>query len=321
MAALLQSSVFFPIDDVLNSVSLALGGVYGGFSPSLVLLILSCLALLLMRFIYSGKARFLFFLILIFLTAGLFARIYKPGWVGALSVFMISAVVIILGNEGSQFSRWVQKRTIKAYVLLLAAVVISILYFQAYKPSLVTDYRTEAIDRIMRYDAGGDISGNRFKMIEEALGQAKKSPIYGLGTGWWYEHKYEDGEIYNVPDHLVLTWVLTRGGLMTLVPLVILAIWYIRTGFRNCRDVKNAITKPFVIACYVSTLQMLVYSMFGDYFSFFEQQIFFWLFVAVVLVAPTHPDCNTFAKKPKMSILASDIEDRSRQANHIENVT
>jgi hypothetical protein len=41
---------------------------------------------------------------------------------------------------------------------------------------------------------------------------------------------------------------------------------------------------------------MLVYSLFGDYFSFFEQQIFFWLFVAVVLTAPTHPDCYTVMK-------------------------
>lgn len=297
VALLLQVSLFTPIENDINNVAHLFGGVYGSFSPALVMLILSCLSMVLIRFIYSMKNRVAYLLLTLFLIVGLLIRIYKPGWVGTVAILVFSALILVRDDERNHNRHLSGKRLTTAYLFLLMAIFLCVLYVQVYKPQVIADYKEDVVNRIMRYDAGGDYSGNRFKMIEGAVAEITKSPLIGSGTGWWYEYKYQDGEIRNIPDHLIVTWILTRGGIITLVPLIILICWYIRTGFRNCLEVKNPRLKPFVIACYISTLQMLIYSLFGDYYSFFEQQIFFWLFVAVVLVAPTHPDNVMFSNE------------------------
>lgn len=290
MALLLQLSVFISVENEMNKVAHIFGGVYGGFSPPLALLIMSCLSIVFLRFIYSRKNRLIYFLLSVFLVAGLLSRIYKPGWVGVASIFIISAFVLVHNNKKMRIHHFSRNRIISAYIVLLFVIFLFMLYAQVYKPNLIADYKQEAINRIMRHDAGGDFTGNRLKMLEGAIIEIKRAPIIGLGTGWWYEFRVQDGEIRNIPDHLILSWVVTRGGMITLIPLIILIYWYIKKGFMNCQNMKNGDLKPFVVACYVSTLMMLIYSLLGDYYSFFEQQIFFWLFVAVVLVAPSHPD-------------------------------
>lgn len=288
LVVVLTLGVFLPIQQVMAQVLTMVNGVYGGYDYPLESMVLFFYCLVWASILFTKRLRFRDVLLVLFVMAGMVARISKTNWVYLLEVPLLFWVI---AGKRHLFSHWrsiVRGRWLLMAFLAVILLVLAIAFLGSFLPERLDSYRTAAIYRITRPDAGGDISGGRFELIRAGLDKLTEAPIFGIGMGYWYEHYYLGTLLYNMPDHFFPLWVAIRGGFFTFIPVLILILWYIRKGFRVCKRVLNPELHGFVTACYIYTLTMITYSLYGVPQNLFEPQILFWFSVAVVLKTAHH---------------------------------
>ena len=252
--------------------------------------------------LFAKRLRFRSVFLALFVMAGMVAKISKPNWVYAIEVPIL--VLMIAGQGGRLFLHkrsHARPRWLLSVIIVLVVLVSAVAFLRYFLPETLDSYMTSAKDRITRPDAGGDISGGRFDQMSAGLNKLKEAPIFGIGLGVWAQD-YALGTLPNdVPDHFFPLWVTIRGGFFTFIPVLILIFWYIRKGFRACKLVLNSERQGFVTACFVYTMTMIVYSLYGVPQNLFEAQILFWLSVAVVLNAAHHFENRVIARRPSLA--------------------
>jgi hypothetical protein len=250
--------------------------------------------------LFAKRLPFRNVLLALFIMAGMVAKISKPNWIFALEVPLL--VLVVAGNKRFFFQKRsvVRPRWLLSILIILIVLVSTVAFMRSFLPETLDSYVMSARDRITRPDAGGDISGGRFEQMSAGLEKIKEAPVFGIGLGVWAQN-YAFGALPNdVPDHFFPLWVTIRGGVFTFIPVMFLIFWYIRRGFRASKLILDSRRQSFVTACFVYTITMIIYSLYGVPQNLFEAQILFWLSVAVVLKAARHFENRAFAFSPSL---------------------
>ena len=301
LVVVLTLSNFLPIGEEISLLVAKIGGVYGSNATALDPMVVFFYCLVWTSLLFAKRLRLRYVLLALFVMAGMVAKISKPNWVYALEVPLFVLIVIGLGRPFSQKRSVVRPRWLLSALIVLVVLISAAAFMRYFLPETLDSYMVSAKDRITRPDAGGDISGGRFGQMSAGLDKLKEAPLFGVGLGVWAQD-YAFGTLPNdVPDHFFPLWVSIRGGFFTFVPVLILIIWYIRRGFRACKLALNSERQGFVTACFVYTLTMIVYSLYGVPQNLFEAQILFWLSVAVVLNTAHHFENKAFARSPSVT--------------------
>jgi hypothetical protein len=295
LAFILILSSFLPIKDLMNGFMNQIGLVYGGLANTQESIIEFFLCLVLARTLLFSKSRQADLVLILFVVVGLSFRISKPAWANLLAVFVFM-LLLVAGLRGTiQFHRLrslAQRRWWRIVLTGVSLLILLVIVVGLAMPDALARFTAAATARITRPDIGGDVSGGRLELIRAGWDKFTQAPLLGSGTGMWYEVWYQGIFMYNAPDHFSILWFLTRGGLFTFLPIMILTLWYIRKGYYVCRRVEKPNLRFFVVACYIYSLVIFFYSLFGVPQTLFEPQVFFWLSVAVVLNAVRHPENN-----------------------------
>jgi hypothetical protein len=275
--------------DWMGAVVGLFGGVHGGLSMSIMSLLIFALALRAGHVVYgSGKAiRHWVWVMLI--TGGVAATVNKPGWLLAASVLTFTVLVVLMRVR----HRHHHAALLRALVLSFTGVFVAlaaVLFVYVVFPSHMAEYVDAARVRLLRPDAGGDVSGGRIILFAMGLARFAQAPVTGAGFGGWHEIRLDASNVMLAPDHFFPLWVAIRGGVLMLVPVLILTVWYIGKGYRNCWQIKQPKLLAVVVGCYVFTLAQMTYGLIGVPVLLFDMQILFWLSVAIVLRAPSHCD-------------------------------
>jgi O-antigen ligase len=162
-------------------------------------------------------------------------------------------------------------------------MIITIFIIRGIFPDRMEKYLLDVESRTLRYDAGMDFTGGRLDLFIAGMDKFAEAPIFGIGTGFWYEYWKNGNYTQRVPDHFGALSVLIRGGLFTTLPIVLLILWYIPKGFLLCRKTRDPSVQPFVIASYLYTLVIFFYSLFGNPQNVLEASLLFWLSISVVM--------------------------------------
>ena len=283
LVLLLTLSNFLPIGEEISKVLEKVNGVYGGYATPLESAVVFFYCLVWARISFAGKITLLDVLLVLFVTAGLVAKISKPSWVYTLEVPLF--VLMVSGKRRLSPHKRISGRTrwLLTALTVVVLLVSAITFLRYYLPETMDRYIASASDRITRPDAGGDISGGRFELMSTGFEKLSEAPILGIGLGDWSQN-YLSGTLLNdIPDHFFPLWVSIRGGFFTLIPVLGLIIWFIRKGFRVCKLVMDPGLRVFVTACFVYSLTIITYSLYGVPQNLFEPQILFWLSVGIVL--------------------------------------
>ena len=288
LVVVLTLGVFLPIDEVMAQLLTIVNGAYGGYATPLESMVVFFYCLVWARILFTKRISFRDVLLVLFVVAGMVARISKTNWVYIMEVPLF--LWIIAGRSRLFLRRrsTVRRRWLLVVIIAVVLLISAITFLSFFLPETLDSYTTAVIYRITRPDAGGDISGGRLELISAGLVKLAEAPIFGIGMGYWYEHYFLGTLLYEVPDHFSPLWVTIRAGFFMFIPVLILTFWYIWKGFRVCKLVLDSELQGFVTACYVYTLTMIIYSLYGVPQNLFEPQILFWLSVAVVLNAAHH---------------------------------
>jgi hypothetical protein len=284
----LTLGVLTPLNRTLEELLTVCGGIYGGNATALEPMVVFVICLLWTRLVSRHARRRWAVVLLLFLMAGMVVKIGKTNWVYVLEVPLL--VFVVEGKGYLQDGRqWIARKQLAWIVCVaLLLLVAAVGWFRVVRPETLDSFVTRSKERITRPDADDDWSGGRFTMNKEGLEKVLEAPILGNGLGFWYEFYWHGVPHGKMPDHFSPLWLTIRGGLVTSLPVLILCLWYMREGYRVCGHVANPELQRFVTACYVYTLAMLVYSLYGVPQGLFEPMILFWLSVAVVLRARHH---------------------------------
>lgn len=301
LVVVLTLSNFLPIAEEISLLLTKIDGIYGSNATALDPMVVFFYCLVWTSILFAKRLRFRNVLLALFVTAGMVAKISKPNWVYALEVPIL--VLLVAGHKGlfTHKRSIVRPRWLMSVIIVLVVLISAVAFLRYFLPETLDSYMMSAKDRITRPDARGDISGGRFDQMSAGLIKLKEAPIFGIGLGVWAQD-YAFGTLPNdVPDHFFPLWVTIRGGFFTFIPVLILIFWYIRKGFRTCQQDLNSERQAFVTACFVYTLTMIVYSLYGVPQNIFEAQILFWLSVAVVLNTARHLENRVIARSNEAS--------------------
>ncbi len=297
LVVVLTLSSFLPIGEEIAKVLEHVNGVYGGYAIPLESAVVFFYCLVWARISFAERINLLDVLLVLFVTAGLVAKISKPSWVYTLEVPLFVLVV------SSKRRLSVHKRSMGRTRWLLTALIVIVFLVSAvtllryFLPATIDTYMTSAVDRITRPDAGGDISGGRFEQMRTGFDKLSEAPIFGMGLGDWSQD-YSSSTLFNeIPDHFLPLWVSIRAGIFTFIPVLGLIIWFIKRGYRVCKSVLNSDLRVFVTACFVYSLTIITYSLYGVPQNLFEPQILFWLSVAVVLSTVKNIEIRPFLNR------------------------
>lgn len=283
-------SIFLPVTEVMTQLLQSIGGIYGGYATPVETLVVFGYCLVWARLLTAPRFNGQMALLLLFVMAGLAARLGKTNWVYLVEV---PALMLLTTSYRRVLAGWrgaVRKRWVVVLALAVAGLLVALAVLVLFQPALLDQFVERSLVRILRPDAGGDISGGRFKIMADGWRKLWEAPVFGSGFGFWYAHMFRGQLLYMVPDHFSPLWLSTRAGLFTFGPALMLCVWYLWAGLRALGRVGNPSLKPLVLACYVFSVTMLVYSLYGVPQNLLEPQIFFWLSVGVVLKAARHPE-------------------------------
>lgn len=285
LVVVLTLSNFLPIGEEISKILDKIGGVYGGYATPLESIVVFFYCLVWSRISFAERINIFDVILVLFVTAGLVAKISKPNWVYTLEVPLF--VLLVAGKRrlsqhkrSSARTRWLL--TAVVVVVLMISAVTLIRYFL---PQTLDTFIISASDRITRPDASGDISGGRFELMSIGIDKLSEAPVFGIGLGDWSRNYFSGTLLNEIPDHFLPLWISIRGGLFTFIPVLGLIIWFIWKGSRVCKRVLDSELRVFITSCYVYSLTMIIYSLYGVPQNLFEPQILLWLSVAVVLCA------------------------------------
>lgn len=307
----LTLGILTPISGLLEAGLALVGGIYGGNATALEPIVVFILCLLWAQVGSRRRPSARAVALLLFVMAGMIVKLGKTNWVYVLEVPILFYAIYGRNRLGPRRGI-ARRRLLWISGLGIVLLVGGIGWLRTVHPGTLESFLMRSKDRITRPDADGDWSGGRFAMNREGLRKLQEEPITGIGLGVWYELYWHGVAIMKMPDHFAPLWFGIRGGLFTLLPIAILALWYLRQGYRACRRVVNRELQGFVTACYMYTVAMMAYSLYGVPQNLFEPMILFWMSVAVVLSSQYHFE-NNMGSQNVLSVEAVDREGRSRR--------
>jgi hypothetical protein len=284
-----------PIGDLFDRAYGSIGWVYGGWGMGMMALIIFFLCLIVSGALFRARIRSATNLLIMFIIVGLVIRISKPGWANMLAVFFFMTILVLTMKKGAISAETYRKRVGRWVVLILGSCSLLLFMFFFYRgeyPERAEGYLSDVEARVVRYDAGRDFTGGRLDLFIEGLNRFKQAPVFGRGNGFWYEYWQEGNFSQRVPDHFTILSFLIRGGIFTTLPILLLALWYIRRGLWICQEIPDSSVRPFVVACYLYNLVIFFYSLFANPQNVLEVSLLFWLSISVVICAGKRIDEN-----------------------------
>jgi hypothetical protein len=287
LVMIMAASVFMPVFDWIGGLLSPFHGVNGGFATAIEPLVVFFYALALSRTLLSTRISLFDLAGILIVILAMIGKIGKTGWAYLIEVPLL---ILIINNRSALISSWrrmARKRWLSMTLFVGGGLICGAVLLMVVQKTDFESYGRQAIARVLRTDIGGDISGGRLNLIWDDWEKYIHAPFFGRGMGNWRGERPEEKKQDNyIPVHFSPLWILVRGGLFLFFPILILTLIYIRKGLHLCGTIADPRVRGLILACYVFSLTMILYSLYGVPQSLFEPPIFFWLSVAVVLRAP-----------------------------------
>ncbi len=162
------------------------------------------------------------------------------------------------------------------------AIAISAIFFSEIAGQSLEKFK----QRVLREDAGGDMSGGRFRIWALITERIAEHPIVGHGLGFRIKGILPasiEAEGQYMEDHNIVLWIAARFGIPFLLLLAGLTLRFWRTVRRVYQAEDRPFQKILILACTGNFIVILCMSLVGQWLFVFESSILFTWSVAVVL--------------------------------------
>lgn len=141
-------------------------------------------------------------------------------------------------------------------------------------------------ERVLREDAGGDMSGGRLKIWTLLVRHITESPIAGKGLGFRIEGILPpeiEAQGKYMEDHNIILWIAVRFGIPFLLLIAVLCLRFLVLGGRAYQAENRPFQKTLILICMGIYCVILSMSFVGQWLFIYEISVLFSWSIAAVL--------------------------------------